>query len=274
MVRAAGLLILTLASATLFACQRHFEMRPAARRSDHQISVTVIGGNTPTQDWPATFTFKGPNDGPCTGTAVGPQVILVAAHCIENQTKGTILLGGRSVDVDCEPHPNYVANTPISDPALYMKTSADFGLCWLATALSNMTFETIEKMATPAKGDSLTLVGYGCTQSGGSTVSPLNQGAAEVDVGPGGTNYFYTTTGGNATCLGDSGGGAYSGSGNGRRLVGVNSRSDMMTTSHLATPSYIPPSGFTSFVAWANRWSSTHQVSICGLDSNAVNCRQ
>ena len=78
-----------------------FTMRPVTMYMDPTAEPQIIGGTlSDTADWPATFVFN-VIDNPCTSTAIGPKVILTAAHCITDGAKGLIKYGNFQTGVTC-----------------------------------------------------------------------------------------------------------------------------------------------------------------------------
>jgi hypothetical protein len=226
----------------------------------------VIGGEpADAKKWPATFIFRNSNGGGCTATAVGRQAVITAAHCIDDGAKGSISVGTLTADVVCNHHPTYPDDI-----------SADFALCVLNKALPKLG-DGFERLNTadnnaPAKGKDVTLLGYGCRVKGGSDQSfgNLYEGTAKVVVRPS-KDLYVRTQGGAALCFGDSGGGAYHATnpaGTTRRLFGINSRGDISTNSWISTTAN------KSFIDWSRGWADKNKIKICGLDSNAEDCRQ
>jgi hypothetical protein len=121
-------------------------------------------------------------------------------------------------------------------------------------------------------GKLVLLLGYGCRQPGGGdkTFGYLFEGTAQVadyDVSD-----YIITQGGAALCFGDSGGGAYANIdsfGIKRRLVAVNSKTDVNSFSWLALTAH------SIFQTWVKEWpSKKDHLKVCGVDSDAQNCRQ
>jgi hypothetical protein len=128
-------------------------------------------------------------------------------------------------------------------------------------------YETLNTSSNvPKMNDSVTLLGFGCRQEGGGGPSgKLYTGAARVSNFSG---IYIVTKGGAAVCFGDSGGGAYVQISNAqRRLIGVNSRGDISTTSYLTS---VSPHSVVSFLL---DWSDKNAAKICGLHNGADGCQ-
>jgi hypothetical protein len=224
----------------------------------------VLGANPAEHDkWAATLIFRSPTGAPCTATAVGPRVILSAAHCIPNGTEAYVWVARKDVAIACETHPSYPAE------------AADFTLCLVDGALSYPPggFETINAdRASPTLMEEVTLLGYGCYANDQRVFGRLYQGMAKVNVLASGTGLI-ETKGGAAVCFGDSGGGAYRFLDNAktvRRLFGVNVRGDISSVSALA------PTATALFIDWSQDWAQKKAVTICGVvpPAPSTGCRQ
>src|SRR5262249_9730269 len=56
--------------------------------------------------WPVTLQFQSAG-AYCTGTIVGDQVLLTAAHCVDNGAKARVLFNNAWTDVTCVHHSSY-----------------------------------------------------------------------------------------------------------------------------------------------------------------------
>jgi Trypsin len=212
--------------------------------------------------WPATFIFQTNKNSFCTSTAIGDHAVLTAAHCLNDGDEGILHIDvNNNINLKCQQHPNF-----------RLDKNADYALCattqTIPATFRPETINTDPSLTNPNR--KLTLTGYGCTVQGGGDkkVGALFEGVATVS---GGTAPFVVeTTGGAATCFGDSGGGAYAQIGNSpfRRLVGVNSQTDLKQVSDLAVTATL------YFSNWATEWSKANNSPICGLSPNATNCHQ
>lgn len=240
--------------------QASFEMRlfgPAD--GTHQ----VIGGVPANgSDWPSTFYFGSAGRG-CTSTAVGPQVVITAAHCVADGESGTVYTPSQSISARCDHHTDYAADFEY-----------DIALCLTDEIIilpdddgEKSLFETLNlSPAVPRIGDPVILLGFGCRQEGGGGSSgALYIGSSELK---GFSGIYLRTEGGAAVCFGDSGGAGYANlSSVSRRIIGINSRGDISTKSYL-TPIAIP--GVLDFIL---KWTEQENVVICGVSENVSNCQ-
>lgn len=229
------------------------------------VGPELIGGKpAKTQDWPASFYSSSDDGGSCTSTLIGPQALLLAAHCVGNNRRAFIEVGNRLVGGTCTHAPEYVSDD-----------SADYALCLLEQMVDTV-FETIElDPRRVKKGDRLLLTGFGCTKPSvtGAGV-PGNDGifrigrAAVVSL-PGETEpNSIVTQDDRIVCPGDSGGGAYAERDGVRRLVSVNSRVIFSEKKSLLS-SVATPAGR----GFIERWATSNQQAVCGLNAKGEECR-
>lgn len=247
-----------LSSATPLHKTPEFRMRAASAFQEPGAQVQIIGGTLADPgDWPGTFVI----DGVCTSTAIGPRAILTAAHCLPDDSTGVVESDGKEILAHCVHHPDYHSN------------SADFALCELTSDLTDVLAEHVNvSKDQPQENDTVRLLGFGCTELGGSDggFGVLYEGDSTVVRLPAGSSYYMRTRGGAAVCYGDSGGAAYlflNAAKTRRVVVGVNSEGDIEQVSLLATTS-VP-----GFVSWLRKWSDERGLQICGIHSNATSCR-
>lgn len=221
----------------------------------------LIGGSVVTaEEYPGVFYTRQGNSR-CTGTLIGDRVVASAAHCVANGGSLSLTYKGKTYSGKCTHAPEYRGNS-----------TADWALCLLTEAVPDTIAESINIDATRlAVGKSLVLMGYGCTQSGGSggNDGKLRTGSAPITRLPQGTNYDIVTKGRSALCFGDSGGPSFVvDTESGRRYqTGINSRGDISTTSYLSSLHN------DTVIRFYKNWSEQNSVKICGLHADALGCR-
>lgn len=225
-----------------------------------EADVQILGGRKvadPEATWPATLKFNG-GAGPCTATAIGPHVVLTAAHCVLPNQTGKITVGTVnpfSTTISCQHHPDYDEDVKL-----------DVALCHATAAIrlpgANSAYETVRISEPPRPDTPVVLLGYGCRQE-------LGYGPAGV-LFEGDNKIFRITTGdpwietrgGVAVCSGDSGGGAFVPTGTLRRwMFGVNSQGDLLTRSMIT--SLADPKVAKFLKDWRR---DGRDVKICGID--------
>lgn len=226
----------------------------------------VLGGyQAKATDWPSTYIFVGANGNPCTATAVGPRVMVTAAHCLPTIDSDGISgkIKGTEIDLWCEKAP---LNT----------YGYDLALCAASAQIpipKNTPYESVQVGSRAEPGAPLMVLGYGCTKKGGAG-GVLYQGESTVGTWVNQGKQF-ASHGSVALCSGDSGGGAYSPTDKDRRVVGIASdvADDISRFTFLAHPK------ISSFIKnWQTRQvdpksGATIKVEICGIDGSNSYCR-
>jgi len=156
----------------------------------------IIGGrDTKDGEFPEVI-YVGFGGGSCTASVVGSRVILSAAHCMRDGGAGSFQLKQNRYNVkNCRHHPDY------------KRQDVDLALCEITTAVSVKFAEIAPADYSVEKGDTITMVGYGCTNPNGSggNNGVLKVGFPKVT----GFSGHDVVTYGDGLCYGDSGGPAY-----------------------------------------------------------------
>lgn len=206
--------------------------------------------------------------GTCTGTLVGRSALLLAAHCIDHLQLISFRMGGQTVRGRCEQAPGY-RSVPGG--------SHDWALCLLDRRIGGIQFDRIE--TAPITAGRVMLMGFGCTEQGGTIDNKLRYGFSNLSAPPPDITISDpallftksdTSLGEAVLCPGDSGGPLYasrSGTFDDRRIIGVNSRTDFTRFSLFAATA--APSGVNFFEDWALR----HNQNICGIQGPTLGCR-
>lgn len=221
--------------------------------------ANLIGGReADKKDWPATV-YSSQGNSRCTSTVIGKRVVLTAAHCVSNGGTLTFTdLAGKKYTSKCSHSPDYRGNS-----------TADWALC-LLTEDASMPAEVLNQDASLVKvGDEILLTGYGCVRSGGGggNDGKLRIGETKIIQMPSGSSNDIVTRPTAALCYGDSGGPSFKVEGEVRKVLAVNSRGNISTTSYLSSVSTPKAKSFLM------KWSSDNSQKICGVHEDAEGCR-
>jgi hypothetical protein len=251
--------------------------------------------------WQAVIvsTFKISDDSVrhCTATIIGPNVILTAAHCVDNgraiSMPAFVEIDGVPIALYCTMHPSWVA----AGVGYNIKNDADYALCKSSTIFSGVSYENIEYTKPLTIDTLITLVGYGCTDisldDDNKLVFKDSKGILRVgedkvyDISFPSQRFeengtMITTMSPKNTeptlCPGDSGGPALRSIGNGKRsIVAVNSAVNWIGIGHEADfYSIFAPLSSDIFVSFLDEWSDFNRsVKICGynLDRGTRGCK-
>jgi hypothetical protein len=228
-----------------------------------------------TKEWPATV--EADSDGiPCTGTLLGPEVLLTAAHCVGDDKIATIKFDDKStVSGKCARHPDWSESN----------RSPDFALCRMTTIdRKGLLFEHLVLDASSITvGSRLFIVGYGCIDLTKQTRDGLLRGGGtaikSLPVTAGIWPHWLLTeradeSGGSFACPGDSGGAAYIvRSDKSRRVVAVLSAVGDISSEPDYTTSYLSTTGSGALASFLSTWRKEGKPLVCGLPPNPPKCR-
>jgi len=190
-------------------------MEPTDPSDDGQRVHRIVEGNT-TDAWPATVALLWFDDAGCTGTLIAPDVVLTAAHCLEEGDPEEVLFGS-SVTGDGERVP--VARSVSHDSyASSQGDVGDVGLVFLTRDAATRPAVLDVHDAGRLENQTITYVGFGDTQGTGGDGRKKEATATVVDVGD---DILDVQPDSGSACYGDSGGGLYFREEGVDRVVGV-----------------------------------------------------
>lgn len=255
--------------------QNDITLDPVESLPQEGIGPVLIGGSEArAEEWPASF-YSSAAGARCSATLVGPQALLLAAHCVGNGKRSTISFRTKTYSGKCAHAESYKNGAG--------DESADYALCFLTSPVEGLRYETINKDASrlKVKGD-LLLTGYGCTQAPapgsneptGGNDGIFRIGSAKITHIPGEEERNSIITQDEVVvCPGDSGGGAfYLFVSNPRRvLVSVNSR-----VWYEKKRSYLSSMTTADAVKFVEAWlkdPDNKGARICGFNLTGPSCR-
>jgi trypsin len=235
------------------------EMGDLRKRAEER--PDLFGEPVPPGQRPSAVFVSTPADlGRCSANLIGPQVLLTAAHCVQDGAKVKVF----GISGTCER-----ARGSQSCPG-----GADVALCMMDKPLDQRApFENLVSQPGWAKIDrSVDLLGFGLATEETALDLILRHGEAKVKRETDATTGCVGVTGQAAACSGDSGGGAFLDLGNGSRALAAVISSGLGCKAGLET-------GLVDVTAdvvkqFMNDWRKRHPAArICGIDADAKNCR-
>ncbi len=225
--------------------------------------INLINGTVVDQSlYPASVMVTS-GGGSCTGTVVGKNVMIIAAHCVDHGATATFSAGGKRYSSVC------------SQASLYRRdVDHDLALCRTSQEITGIEYENISVTAGLVQpGAKVLLTGYGCRDVGGSGGADGKYRIGEATVSrlpqvP--YNYDYVTENGGALCFGDSGGPAFyspTGDASDRVVISVNSKGNIRDISYITD---LSTQASTEFI---KLWTEHYSLEICGYNQDAEGCR-
>ena len=242
------------------------EMNPGAEvvelavDADGATTELINGQLMSRKHFPAILKMK--SGGLCTASLVGPSTILLAAHCVDHNSRIRFTLSnGKSVRAICQQAPGYRTG----------KADEDWALCLLRRAVSGILFETLDLKKLPKPKSRVILSGFGCDEKGKPSDGRLRVGVSRVtkSIRPSEKSTLFARSDFENNeailCPGDSGGPAFvfstSSVADARRLIGVNSR-----TTYEYGMNFISAVASLAGKTFITEWADAHAQEICGLN--------
>lgn len=187
----------------------------------------------------------------CTATVVGPRVILTAAHCASTGATATFSVNGKSYSAKMTQSP------------LYASKDHDINLGVTSEEIFGVT--PIPIGGVPSVGQSIVLMGYGCTTTSGSGSDGKLRSGKSVVSAAAAMRFSSTTPNGALLCPGDSGGPAFVEEGGKIKVMGVNSAVGVTPSGTIIGPNHNARTDGAEHQDFIKKFAQTHSVDICGV---------
>jgi V8-like Glu-specific endopeptidase len=218
----------------------------------------LIGGKVVPKSWYPAVVMLDLGDGSCTGTLVGPEVLITAAHCADSGY-ARFGINNEVYEVELTQSPHYDADYRFREPDADTRVNVDLALGVVSKPVKGV--EPVSMAGAPKVGTAITLLGYGCTntEGEGGNDGKLRRGRNRVAEYRGSGYIANDESLTAAGCYGDSGGPVLDDSG---RIVGVHSQANIEDTTweiRLDTK---------QAVSFIKKFIKAHQVTICGVNAS------
>lgn len=206
----------------------------------------INGKSVPSEMYPMVVQVKSSGT-MCSGTVMGPRIVVVPAHCVTAMKGAAVLYTGMNKG-------KQVPLTMIKSP-LFPAVDHDIAVGISETDLGVEPGFFGEKVALEMTGE---VIGFGCDKAGGSGEMGLRMGAAKVTA----ITDKEVVTEGAALCFGDSGAPLMVKEGEDMVVAGVGSKSNMKELSYFTLLGSEESQTFFDMVVEKNK------VDICGFNSD------
>ena len=217
---------------------------------------TLIGGDlVPSGQYENVVKISVGNSS-CSATVVGPRALLTAGHCADHGDTGRFALRGKTYSVKFTQSPLYRQGK-----------DHDLNMGLINQQVGGITFATVGDIGLVDRGSILRIMGYGCTQPGGSGHDgKLRTGLTQI-IGFNGYDAVCKMSNGAANCFGDSGGPNFDEKNKAKDpfiVVGVNSKGNIKDTSY---QTLVTTATSRNFMA---QWAKDIGTGVCGV---TMSCR-